>query len=123
MQSAFPDLVDVKEIGQTYEGRKIHMVSVSSGHAGKPAIFLDCGIHAREWVSPAFCLYALDQLVEEKSAGLLEKFDFYLVPVANPDGYEYTWNKNRMWRKNRKPSAQLLLKSAQFWPQQGVPGI
>ena len=24
-----------------------------------------------------------------------------MVPVNNPDGYEFTWNGNRMWRKNR----------------------
>lgn len=85
---------------------------------------MDCGIHAREWISPAFCLYALDQLVEEQA--LLDQYDFYIVPVANPDGYFYTWKSsgNRMWRKNRRPSAQLLLRSSlprQFWPGAGIP--
>ena len=46
---------------------------------------MDCGIHAREWVSPAFCLYAIDQLVEDQA--LLDLYDFYIIPVANPDGY------------------------------------
>ena len=67
------------------------MVSVSLDpfkKSNKPAIFMDCGIHAREWVSPAFCLFALDQLVEEQA--LLDQFDFYIVPVANPDGYVFS---------------------------------
>ena len=23
--------------------------------------------------------------------------DFYIIPVANPDGYEYTWTTDRFW--------------------------
>ena len=68
MQSAFPDLVSVKSLGHTYEGRQIRMVSVSLNpskiqKSNKPAIFMDCGIHAREWISPAFCLYALGKII------------------------------------------------------------
>ena len=44
--------------------------------------------------------------------------------------YSYTWKspstKHRMWRKNRRPSAQLLLRSSlprQFWPGTGIPSF
>jgi len=30
-----------------------------------------------------------------------EDLELIIIPVVNPDGYEYTWNKNRLWRKNR----------------------
>ena len=56
---------------------------------------MDCGIHAREWISPAFCLYAIDRLVEREREKLLQNYDFYIIPVANPDGYEYSWTGNR----------------------------
>ena len=77
--------MSVSNIRKTYEGRDIKVVRVSSNpSARKPAILLDCGIHAREWVSPTFCLYAIDRLVE--TGAMLDTFDFYLIPVANPDG-------------------------------------
>lgn len=36
---------------------------------------------------------------------ILSQVDLYIVPVANPDGYEYTHTSERMWRKNRRPDA------------------
>ena len=32
---------------------------------------------------------------------LLETFDVYIMPSMNPDGYEYSRTKDRMWRKTR----------------------
>ena len=30
-------------------------------------------------------------------------FDFYLLPLVNPDGLNYSWKTLRLWRKNRRP--------------------
>lgn len=49
-----------------------------------PAIWIDGGIHAREWISPAAVTYVIDYLVENSDS--LEA-DYYILPVANPDGY------------------------------------
>ncbi|XP_069457394.1 carboxypeptidase B2 isoform X2 [Ovis canadensis] len=72
----------------------------------KHAMWIDCGIHAREWISPAFCLWFVGSVTyyygkEKMHTNLLKNMDFYIMPVVNVDGYDYTWKKDRMWRKNR----------------------
>ena len=49
--------VKLSAIGTTYEKRHIEMVSLRLNDGKKkPAIWIHCAIHAREWISPAFCL-------------------------------------------------------------------
>lgn len=67
------------------------------------------GIHAREWISPAVCMYLFDNLInkiktDESWALLMKRTALYVIPSLNPDGYKYTWSNNRMWRKNRRNS-------------------
>ncbi|KAK5981948.1 hypothetical protein GCK32_020776 [Trichostrongylus colubriformis] len=31
----------------------------------------------------------------------VKKFDWYIIPEANPDGYEYSRTSDRLWRKTR----------------------
>ena len=99
-----PHLLSSEELGRTHENRSIEVLIVREpGPHTKPVIWLDCGIHAREWITPPACLYAVDKLVEmwETSDNLLSIFDFYVLPVVNPDGYVYTWGPDRFWRGNR----------------------
>ena len=53
---------------------------------------LQLGIHAREWASPAVITYIIKQLVEydHKHPQYIDNLNIHIVPVANPDGYEYT---------------------------------
>ncbi|XP_062866663.1 carboxypeptidase B2 isoform X1 [Trichomycterus rosablanca] len=103
----YPDMVKVLLIGSSYEKRPLYVLKLSGkrGPVDK-AMWLDCGIHAREWISPAFCLwfvkYALSFYQHNVDiTTMLDKMDIYILPVMNPDGYKYTWTTDRMWRKNR----------------------
>uniref|UniRef100_A0A8C3NAJ6 Peptidase M14 domain-containing protein n=1 Tax=Geospiza parvula TaxID=87175 RepID=A0A8C3NAJ6_GEOPR len=78
----------------------------STGGSSRPAIWLDAGIHSREWVTQASALWiankiASDYGTDESITSLLDKMDLFLLPVANPDGFVYTHTSNRMWRKTR----------------------
>ena len=102
----YPDLVSIEEIGKSYEGRTMRVLKVCKGGAcgQKPGLWIDGGIHAREWISPSTVTFIMKELVENSDnypAELLDKLDWYILPVLNPDGYEYTRTTNRMWRKSR----------------------
>lgn len=40
---------------------------------------------------------------------LAENINWFILPVLNVDGFEYTHKSDRMWRKNRKPSSSLCV--------------
>ncbi|XP_059080050.1 carboxypeptidase O-like [Tigriopus californicus] len=105
-QRDHPAMVNVTTIGRTHNGQYIQMITIKLTREDikmKPAIWIDCGIHAREHISPATCLGLIDRLINQGEKGPLEHFDFFILPVFNPDGYAYTWSNDRMWRKNRRP--------------------
>ncbi|CAH1402249.1 unnamed protein product [Nezara viridula] len=107
LSKKYPQLVSVETIGYSYERRPIKVAKISSGKPGAKAVFIDGGIHAREWVSTATVVYILNELVENRSRlpSYMANLDFYILPVFNPDGYEYTHTTNRLWRKNRSKNS------------------
>ena len=82
-------IVTLESIGKSYEGRDMKVLKICKGTCGhKPAIWIDGGIHAREWISPATVTYLIRKLLEEKRTNpdLIDKLDWYFLPVLNPDG-------------------------------------
>ncbi|XP_055381984.1 carboxypeptidase B [Condylostylus longicornis] len=108
----FPERVSVKKVGDSYEGRAINAITITNGKnslTSKNVIFIDAGIHAREWIAPSTALYIIYQLVEkfDENKHLLENYDWIVIPLVNVDGYEYTHKSQRFWRKTRKPSSAI----------------
>ncbi|KAG8520287.1 Carboxypeptidase B2, partial [Galemys pyrenaicus] len=107
MTENYPDMVEKIHIGSSFEKYPLYVLKISrKEQRAKNAMWIDCGIHAREWISPAFCLWFVGYVThfygrDKIYTNLLRHMDFYIMPVVNVDGYDYTWKKNRMWRKNR----------------------
>ncbi|XP_017787774.1 PREDICTED: zinc carboxypeptidase-like [Habropoda laboriosa] len=100
----YPKIVKPIVGGSTFEGRKIRGVKLSY-KGGNSGVFIEGGIHAREWISPAVVTYILNELIlseDPRVRYMAESYDWYIFPVFNPDGYEYTHTTNRLWRKTRK---------------------
>lgn len=67
----YPNIVQRIQIGQSVEKRTIELIKIgnlaNSGNRGRPAFWLDAGIHAREWITPAVALYIIDQVCKKFS--------------------------------------------------------
>lgn len=93
--------------------RVIKLSGSRNPNVKKPAIVIEAGIHAREWIAPAATLYVVDKLLGQYSRNdkdakfMLDKFDWYVIPSTNPDGYEFSRTNNRCWRKNRRPIKEI----------------
>ncbi|XP_055531288.1 carboxypeptidase B-like [Wyeomyia smithii] len=101
--------ISVEQIGTSHEGRPLKTITINAD-SQNPIIFLDAGIHAREWIAPATALYAINQLVEHatENADVLSNITWVILPVVNPDGYEYSHEHDRFWRKTRKPAGKCI---------------
>ncbi|KAK4324500.1 hypothetical protein Pmani_004847 [Petrolisthes manimaculis] len=67
----------------------------------KQIIFIEAGSHAREWIAPAVGTYMAQQAADAGKK-LLRHVTIIIVPLANPDGYEFAHTSDRFWRKNRR---------------------
>jgi murein tripeptide amidase MpaA len=104
----YPDLVKyVPSIGKTHEGRDIPAFHLKGkNYRGDKKFYFEGLIHAREWISGMTVAYVTNELLTNYASdpSMLDEVEFVIVPVVNPDGYDFTWTNTRLWRKNRAPS-------------------
>ena len=105
-----PQITKLVSLGTTYQGREILALRMTQGARGvpigqRPAVLYQGTTHAREWISTEvtrrLMLWYLDGWKSNDMVKkLLQKNELWFVPVVNPDGYQYTFDSERLWRKN-----------------------
>ena len=117
LAAAYPTRIRLSSIGKTADETDIWSVKISTDldANNKKAIWVETGTHAREWITIAVALNTIDSMTKlygstgelaSQVTAMLDLYDWYFVPVHNPDGYEYSININRLWRKNRVSNPQ-----------------
>lgn len=109
----YPDRCEKVSLGQSAEGREIWALRISkdvhSPEASERTGFVITGCHhAREWMSVEIPLHVGHELLDNydtdpAARNRVDNTETWIVPVVNPDGYEYSRNSDNWWRKNRQP--------------------
>ncbi|XP_059113495.1 carboxypeptidase A5 isoform X1 [Peromyscus eremicus] len=100
------NLVSKIHIGNSFENRSILVLKFSTGGSNRRAVWIDTGIHSREWITHATGIwiskkiantYGKDHVLKK----ILNAMDIFIEIVTNPDGFAFTHSMNRLWRKNK----------------------
>jgi len=103
----YPNLVELYEVGRSFEGRPILQVTLTNNETGaavdKPAAFFEGGRHSGEVTGSESILWLIQHLLESygrdaEITRLLDTKAIYLKPENNPDGsnlYLHTAQTNR----------------------------
>ncbi len=112
LAAAYPSLCTYFVMGTTYQSREMFGIRITGpgSTANRPASLWWGGQHAREWITVPVTEYAAEQLLTRYATDphiqfAVNNVEFIFIPIMNPDGYDYTWTNNRLWRKNRRPNA------------------
>jgi len=108
---SFPQITKLVRIGTTLNGREILALKITQGARDKPdgsrpAVLFSATQHAREWIATEIDRRLMYHYLngwkdnDKPIKDLLKGTELWFVPVMNPDGYQYTFDVERLWRKN-----------------------
>ena len=99
-------LVTYSVIGQSYEGRDIGQVAVRTGSPGvKQIIFLECCVHAREWITESTCIWIFDQVGQRINQKIIHRHSFN-AQITNLKNIV----SQRIWRRSRNNSTSRQIR-------------
>lgn len=115
----FPALCTRVEMpNRSVQGRPIYALRIHAGSSTRSVLIIG-GMHARELMNPEAIAELALELVAAYFGGegiefggkswsateiktILESFDIWMLPCANPDGREFVMTVDHLWRKNRR---------------------
>ncbi|MDA0142176.1 M14 family metallopeptidase [Solirubrobacter deserti] len=107
-----PRIAKLINLGKTHNdediiGIKLTLDARQTRDGAKPATLYIGAQHAREWITPEMNRRLMHYLIDswrardQRIRRLLRNFELWIVPVANPDGYDFSFTEGqRLWRKN-----------------------
>ncbi|KAH8397767.1 hypothetical protein KR222_000714 [Zaprionus bogoriensis] len=151
MRMRHTQLVELIHIGRSYEGRPLIVVKIESKQTAAAAtaaaaashkrlkhkrrsgqanaVFIEAGAQGLAWIGPASATWMISELLRHMRTNksdaeheFIRNTTWYIMPVLNPDGYVYSHEYDRFWRKSRSQHVAKapggLLDSAMTWLQQ-----
>jgi murein tripeptide amidase MpaA len=116
IQKQYPKLCRLQSIGESIQNRPLLALCLTGKKTGRnqpdltcqpniPEVLFLATHHAREWVATQMAMRLIKYLAgnygkDARITRLLNTTKIWIIPVANPDGYEYTFTDERLWRKN-----------------------
>lgn len=97
LENRFPNLAKVGSIGKSIQGRDLLYIQISTDVGkyvqGKPMFKYVANIHGNEAVGRELLIYLAQYILENYSSNsrikrLVDQTDIFLMPSANPDGFE-----------------------------------
>ncbi len=122
-----PAITKLVTIGQTVQGKDIIALKVTkkakqTKDGRRPATLFSGAQHAREWITPEMIRRLMHHVLDGYGSDptltkLVNETELWFVPVANPDGYDWTFEPDqRLWRKNLRDNNS----DGQITPGDGV---
>lgn len=107
LADAAPERASLHGIGSSLDGRPLWALRVGGAHPDDAPMLINGTQHAREWIAAMATTCVADRLVREYDGDeairqFVDTTELWIVPVVNPDGYQYSWGQDRYWRKNRR---------------------
>jgi len=127
MSASHSDVASVFTIGESFEGRPLRVMKISTNDSN-PAVFIESNIHAREWITSATTTWIINEMLTSEDPAVravVDRISWFIIPVVNPDGLQYSKDEDRLWRRTRSnhnifcPGADPNRNFAYNWMQGG----
>jgi len=111
-KNSFPELIDLYEVGKSYEGRPIYQITLTNKQTGKdsdkPSAFFEGGRHSGEVTGTESVLWLIKYLLDHygkdpEITHILDTKTIYLKPINNPDGHNLYLNTAQSNRSTVRP--------------------